>query len=115
MENLQHKLFTKNDASFICGHCGKEVLPLGYSSRNHCPFCLWSLHVDVNPGDRQNECRGLMEPIRVETDPKKGFVIVHRCTKCGEIKRNRAAHEAKIQPDDRILLIKLTAGTGDIF
>lgn len=110
MENLQHKLFTKNDASFICGHCGKEVLPLGYSSRNHCPFCLWSLHVDINPGDRANECRGLMEPIRVETDPKKGFVIVHRCTKCGEIKRNRAAHEAKLQPDSRSLLIKLTAG-----
>lgn len=110
MENLQHKLFTKNDDSFICGHCGKEVLPLGYSSRNHCPFCLWSLHVDINPGDRANECSGLMEPIRVETDPKKGFVIVHRCTKCGEIKRNRAAHEAKLQPDNRNLLIKLTAG-----
>ena len=51
-----------------------------------------------------------MRPIRVETDPKKGFVIVHKCEKCGEIKRNRAASEAKVQPDDIELLIKLTAG-----
>jgi hypothetical protein len=51
-----------------------------------------------------------MEPIFAEVDPKKGFVIVHKCTKCGEIKRNRAAHEARVQPDNRALLIKLTAG-----
>jgi hypothetical protein len=51
-----------------------------------------------------------MEPIRTEPDPKKGFVIIHRCTKCGEIHRNRAAHEAKVQPDDKKLLIRLTAG-----
>ena len=110
MENLEKKLFTKNDASFVCAHCGKEVKPLGYSSRNHCPFCLWSLHVDNNPGDRENTCRAPMEPIFAEVDPKKGFVIVHKCTKCGEIKRNRSAHEASVQPDNRMLLIKLTAG-----
>lgn len=51
-----------------------------------------------------------MHPIKVETDPKKGYIIVHKCEKCGEIKRNRAAHEAKIQPDDLNLLIKLTSG-----
>lgn len=105
---MQEKLFQKNDNSFICEHCGREVLPLGYSSRDHCPFCLWSKHLDINPGDRQNECRGAMEPIRVEVDSKKGYVIVYRCTKCGEIHRNRAAHEAKVQPDDIKLLIKLT-------
>lgn len=104
------KRFTKNDSGFICAGCGKEVKSLGYSSRNHCPFCLCSLHVDITPGDRANDCGGLMEPIRVEPDPKKGYVIVHKCTKCGEIKRNRAAHEAKDQPDDIKLLIKLTAG-----
>jgi hypothetical protein len=51
-----------------------------------------------------------MEPIRVELSAKKGYVIVHRCTKCGEEHRNRAANEAKIQPDNVKLLIKLTAG-----
>ena len=107
---MEQKRFTKNDASFVCANCGREVEPLGYSSRNHCPFCLWSLHLDVNPGDRASECGGKMEPVRVEVDPKKGFVIVHRCTKCGELRRNRAAHEAKVQPDDKKLLIRLTAG-----
>lgn len=107
---MNGKLFTKNDNSFTCKNCGLEVQPLGYSSRNHCPRCLCSLHVDINPGDRANPCGGIMRPIRVETDPKKGFVIVHKCEKCGEIKRNRAASEAKVQPDDIELLIKLTAG-----
>ena len=107
---MEEKLFRKNDDSFICEHCGREVLPLGYSSRDHCPFCLWSKHLDINPGDRANECRGGMEPIRVEPDPKKGYVIIYKCTKCGEIHRNRAAHEAKDQPDNVRLLIKLTTG-----
>ena len=103
MENLEKKLFTKNDASFVCAHCGKEVKPLGYSSRNHCPFCLWSKHLDINPGDRASQCGGLMEPVRAEPDPKKGFVVIHRCQRCGELRRNKAASD-----DDRSLLIKLT-------
>ena len=106
---MEEKRFRKNDESFVCVNCGKNVLPLGYSSRNHCPFCLSSIHIDVNPGDRANECGGLLRPIKVITDPKKGYIIIHKCEKCGEIRRNKAAHEAKIQPDDIRLLIKLTA------
>ena len=97
---MKAPLFTKNDNGFICAHCGKEVLPLGYTSRNHCPFCLYSLHVDVNPGDRANECGGPLRPVRAEPDPKRGYVITHRCEKCGATSRCRAAHEAKVQPDD---------------
>lgn len=107
---MDSKRFTKNDSGFVCAHCGQTVEPLGYTSRNHCPFCLWSLHVDVNPGDRANPCGGLMEPVRAEPDPRRGYVIIHRCLKCGAIRRNRAAHEAKVQPDNRQLLIRLTAG-----
>ena len=105
---LDTKRFSKNDSGFICAHCGREVEPLGYTSRNHCPFCLWSIHIDENPGDRACECLGLLEPIRVEPDPRKGYVIVHRCRKCGAIRRCRAAHEAKNQADDLGLLIRLT-------
>ena len=83
---------------------------MGSSSRNHCPFCLCSLHVDINPGDRANECGGLMRPIRSEPDAKHGFIIIHRCEKCGEVRRNRAALNAKTQNDNRSLLIRLTAG-----
>ncbi len=106
---MEQKRFTKNDSGFVCAHCGKEVEPLGYTSRNHCPFCLWSLHLDINPGDRASDCGGQLRPIKVETDPKKGYIIVHKCEKCGEIRRNRAATDAKIQPDDIDLIIKLTA------
>ena len=106
---LETKRFTKNDSGFICAHCGKEVKPLGYTSRNHCPFCLWSLHLDENPGDRASGCGGQMEPITAEPDPRRGFIITHRCTKCGAIRRNKAAAEAKVQPDSMPLLIALTA------
>lgn len=113
---METKLFTKNDNGFVCAHCGKEVEPLGYTSRNHCPYCLWSLHVDVNPGDRANSCGGGMEPVAARPDPKAGFVILHRCTKCGELHPNKAAYGpniprngAKNKADSTKLLIALTA------
>ena len=81
------KNFTKNDEEFICENCGAKVNPLGYSSRDHCPHCLCSKHVDINPGDREAECRGLLKPIQVLPDSKKGYIIIYRCTKCGEERR----------------------------
>ena len=106
---MENKRFTKKDEGFVCLNCGKEVLPLGYTSRNHCPFCLCSLHIDINPGDRANGCLGILRPVQTLPDPKKGFVIIHRCDKCGATVRNKAALEGN-QPDDNDLLIKLTAG-----
>lgn len=105
---METKRFAKNDSGFICGYCGKEVLPLKETSRNHCPFCLHSKHLDINPGDRAADCKGDMEPISAAPDPKKGFIITHRCTKCGALRRNKAVPEAKVQPDNMDLLIKLT-------
>ena len=109
-EELETKRFIKNDGGFTCRNCGKEVLPLGYSSRNHCPFCLCSLHLDINPGDRLSGCGGIMFPVKAEPDAKKGFIITHKCEKCGAIRRNRAATEAKVQPDDIKKVIALTVG-----
>lgn len=100
---METKRFSKNDSGFICVHCGKQIPPLGYTSRNHCPHCLWSLHVDNNPGDRASECRAPLEPISAEPDPKKGFIIIHKCTKCGMLRRNKAASD-----DDIDLIIRLT-------
>ncbi len=107
---MEQKRFSKNDSGFTCVACGKEVFPLGYTSRNHCPFCLSSLHVDINPGDRANGCGGILRPIQTLPDPKRGYIIVHRCESCGKTVRCRAAHEAKVQPDNMELIIKLTAG-----
>ena len=83
----------KNDNSFTCLNCGKQVDKLKYTSRNHCPHCLHSLHVDIVPGDRANICKGIMSPISIENNAKKGYVIVHKCQKCGEIKRNKSAED----------------------
>ena len=85
--------FKKLDSGFVCVNCGKTVNPLGYTSRNHCPHCLCSLHVDIDPGDRANECRGMMVPKGIEYNAKKGYVIVHKCTICGEEKRNKSAED----------------------
>ena len=65
------RVFTEIDEEFICEHCGKKVEKLGYSCRNHCNHCLYSKHVDKNPGDRQEECHGLLKPIGVEISRNK--------------------------------------------
>ncbi len=80
-----------------------KIEPLGYSCRDHCNYCLYSKHVDKNPGDRAETCKGLLEPIKVEPDPKKEYVIIYKCKKCGMVKRNKAAKDDNID-----LLIKLT-------
>lgn len=96
------KTFSKNDNSFICVNCGKKVKKLGYTSRNHCPYCLCSVHVDNTPGDRQNSCKGLLEPVDVQINSKKGMVIVHKCSICGEVKKNVSA-----QDDNQSLILKI--------
>ena len=101
---MDTKRFTKNDSGFVCAACGKTVEPLGYTSRNHCPYCLASLHLDINPGDRASDCGGLLVPIHAEISAKKGYVIVHKCKKCGEIHKNKAAND-----DNVSLIIRLTA------
>ena len=95
--------FTEIDEEFICENCGNKVQPLGYSCRNHCPKCLCSKHVDVNPGDRAEECHGKLIPVGIETSNRKGYVIVFKCDKCGAIRKNKAAED-----DNMDLIIKLS-------
>ena len=97
------KQFTKNDEGFICENCKAKVEKLGYTSRDHCPKCLCSKHVDIMPGDRLESCHGILRPIKVELSSKKGYVIIYKCDKCGKIVRNKSAAD-----DDTELLIKLT-------
>ena len=98
------KKFNMIDENFICENCGKEVHKLGYTARDHCPYCLYSKHLDINPGDRQEECHGLLEPVGAELDSKKGYVIIFKCKKCGKIRRNKAAKD-----DNMDLLIDLSS------
>lgn len=96
--------FKKNKENFICEVCGLFVKGEGFT--NHCPNCLTSKHVDINPGDRKSECGGLMEAISVEVK-RCEYSILHRCKKCGFERKN------KMQKNDnfeKILeLIKLTS------
>ena len=102
------KQFTKNDDEFICMNCGQKVEKLGYTSRDHCNHCLCSIHIDINPGDRANDCRGILRPEQVLLDNKKGgYVIEYKCERCGKKHRNKAAED-----DDINLLIKYSVGTG---
>lgn len=77
--------FQKRPENFICANCGLKVNGSGYT--NHCPNCLWSKHVDVNPGDRASNCGGLMKPIGLIIKNSQKF-IAHRCLICGYQKFN---------------------------
>ena len=87
------KKFTKTIENFECAHCGAMVFGNGYT--NHCPHCLWSKHVDNNPGDRASDCGGMMIPISVET-AGNGFIITHKCEKCGKTIRQRSSENDNI-------------------
>lgn len=96
------KTFYKNDDSFICENCGYYVEKLGYTTRDHCPKCLFSKHLDINPGDRENKCMGLLEPIDIEKY-KDTYKIIYRCQKCGELHKNVMAND-----DDMDEIIKIS-------
>ena len=96
--------FTVIDEEFICENCGYNVKKLGYSCRNHCPKCLYSKHVDINPGDREESCHGLLVPIGLEISSKKGYIIIFKCKKCGAIRKNKVAED-----DNMDLIISLSA------
>lgn len=97
------KNFTMRDEEFICENCGKKVTPLGYTARDHCPFCLYSKHVDIMPGDRKNTCLGLLQPIGIEKF-RDTYKIVYRCLKCGELHKNIMAKD-----DDMEVIISISS------
>ncbi|WP_200759901.1 RNHCP domain-containing protein [Effusibacillus dendaii] len=100
--------FTVRNESFVCIHCGTSVRPLtGGGCRNHCPECFYSLHLDIHPGDRASDCKGILEPITVESHSKKGYMIVHRCKRCGLQTKNKMALEDPVQPDNFAHLLEL--------
>ena len=98
-------VFIKNKEDFICEKCDNSIEGNGFT--NHCPNCLWSKHVDIDPGDRKSSCGGMMEPIGVN---KKGgeYIIIHKCTKCGLEKPNKA-----VESDNFQMIIQVSANPKD--
>ncbi|HMO59848.1 MAG TPA: RNHCP domain-containing protein [Roseiflexaceae bacterium] len=96
---------TLSEERFRCRHCGMEVIcdPLlaGVHNRNHCPYCLWSRHMDGRiAGDRRAGCRAPMEPIgltakrsrnKYSSEQRGELMLVHRCSLCGKLAINRIA------------------------
>lgn len=87
-----YKTHACND-SFTCKVCDRLVVATdaGSEHRNHCPNCLSSLHVDIEPGDRASECGGFMEPVGVWVRKNGEWAIIHRCNRCGQFSSNRIA------------------------
>jgi hypothetical protein len=106
---LRTKAHTKTRRSggaqwFNCVRCGQPVAQeaSGTAHRNHCPWCLWSRHLDDAPGDRSAECGGAMEPIAVWVRRGGDWAIIHQCRTCGELHSNRIAGD-----DNELVLVSL--------
>jgi hypothetical protein len=95
---------TTATGDFRCGHCRALVaaVPPGTRHRNHCPHCLWSLHVDSEQGDRASSCGGLMEPVGVWVKSKGEWALFHRCERCNRLSVNRISGD-----DNQLALISL--------
>jgi DNA-directed RNA polymerase subunit RPC12/RpoP len=90
---------------FRCLNCRRMVSTdpsiSGVKNRNHCPYCLWSRHVDLRlAGDRDATCQSGMRPIALTLKrtykkyarPGSGeMMLVHECQGCGKLSINRIA------------------------
>ena len=90
---------------FKCAHCHVLVSSAhflsGVNNRNHCPYCLWSCHLDLyTSGDRLSACKGQMRPIgltmkngrnKYRLDQRGELMLVHQCVECGSLSINRIA------------------------
>lgn len=104
--NLKHR-----EKGFNCLHCNNyvstESFISGVQNRNHCPYCLWSRHVDSRlAGDRLAACKAQMKPVgltlkRVHKKyPQKAqgeLMLIHQCVVCGKVSINRIAADDDTQ------------------
>lgn len=90
---------------FRCAHC-RHIVPAahvvsGVNNRNHCPYCLWSCHLDLFvAGDRLCACKGQMKPVgltmkkgrnKYRLDAGGELMLIHQCSECGTLSINRIA------------------------
>jgi len=90
---------------FRCAHCHALVscthLLSGVNNRNHCPYCLWSCHLDLySAGDHLSACKAPMKPIgltikrsrnKYQSKPRGELMLIHECVKCKSLSINRSA------------------------
>ena len=90
---------------FRCSNCHAIVssahLLSGVNHRNHCPYCLWSSHLDLfAAGDRLSACKAPMRPIGLTMKKSKNkyqherrgeLMLIHECVECKSLSINRIA------------------------
>jgi hypothetical protein len=106
--SLQNPLFIKKNDPFNCIHCHFSVPQAEKTCRDHCPKCLYSIHVDQNPGDRLEQCRGKLKPIAWSQHKKKGYVIHYQCLNCKIKKINKFLQNDFFCSDDIDTLLTLS-------
>jgi hypothetical protein len=91
--SIRHASRVEQRGTFRCANCGETVAlgGAGTEHRNHCPWCLCSIHLDVEPGDRAAECGAVMEPVAVWVRRNGEWAVIHRCRSCGALSSNRIA------------------------
>jgi hypothetical protein len=101
---MNNILTEKPGSNFICRYCGRTVSTIapGTKNRNHCPWCLRSLHMDNQTGDRSSPCGSIMEPIAISVKKSGEWLIIHRCVECGALRENRIAGD-----DNEVALLSL--------
>jgi RNHCP domain len=102
---LEEKKYAASITGFKCHHCQAYVYTQtvfsGVQNRNHCPYCLWSRHVDyIQPGDRMSACKACMQPIGLTVKGRRNkyrseitgeLMLIHCCDECGKLSINRIA------------------------
>jgi hypothetical protein len=96
--------FIDINADFKCNHCRQHISTnsalSGVINRNHCPYCLYSKHLDLySAGDRLSACKGAMKPVGLtlkKTNKKYGsangeLMLIHCCEECAKVSINRIA------------------------
>jgi hypothetical protein len=108
-------------SDFKCTHCGVIVcaahLLSGVNNRNHCPYCLWSRHLDLyTAGDRLSACKGPMRPLGLTVKHNRNkyalnggeLMLLHECVECGRLSINRIAADDDVQ---NLLMVFKSAAT----
>jgi hypothetical protein len=99
------KYFASSFGDFICAHCHTTVSSAhflsGVNNRNHCPYCLWSCHLDLYvAGDRLCACKAPMKPVgltmkkgrnKYQREPRGELMLIHECVECKTLSINRIA------------------------
>jgi len=117
-EKIKRKGISQS-AGFRCVNCKNNIGRANVGSegtihRDHCSFCLASVHVDNSPGDRLSTCKGVMMPIGMSMKKDGEAMVVYECVKCGKVHCNRCAADDNTDTIIKVFVnsLSITEGSG---